>query len=133
MKTLIAKQKRLFVVLGLVLTVPVLLQTWWLTARVRGRLDAQIDLGRGHYAIHAYGLNLSRREYARIVKDRYGIETHVDAFYIVSELQIAFADSYDKLTTDAAKRRFGHDVSKECSEEARREWEIRRARMPGNK
>jgi hypothetical protein len=127
MKTFLVKHKRLFAVIGLVLLLPVLLQTWWLTAGTRGQLHARFDLWRGHFAIHTYGLNLSGREYARILKDRYGIATHVDALCIVSESQISYADSYNKLSTAAANRKFGRDIFKECSEEARREWESRRA------
>ena len=127
MNTFLAKHKRLFAVTGLVVLLPVLLQTWWLAAGTRGRLHARFDIWRGHYAIHAYGLRLSGREYARILKDRYGIETHVDALCIVSESQISYADSYNKLSTAAANRKFGHDVFEECSEEARRDWESHRA------
>ena len=99
---------------------------------IEGQLRARFDLWRGHYAIHTYGLNLSGREYARILKDRYGIETHVDALCIVSESQISYADSYNKLSTAAANRKFGHDVFKECSVEARHEWESRRAQSLGS-
>jgi len=127
MNTFLAKHKRFFTVIGLVLLLPVLLQTWWLTAGTRGQLRARFDLWRGHYAIHTYGLNLAGREYARILKDRYGVETHVDALCIVSESQRSYADSYNKLSTAAANRKFGHDVFKECSKEARHDWESRRA------
>jgi hypothetical protein len=133
MKTFLTKYKRLTLMVGLLFAVPLLLQAWWFTAGARGQLDAQFDLWRGHYAIHTYGLNVSGREYARLLKDRYGIETHVDAFCIVSKSQIAFANSYNKLSTDAANRRFGHDVFKECREAARLQWEVRRTRMLANK
>lgn len=127
MTTFVRKHRLLFALVGLAVLMPVLLEIFWLTAGARGRLQARYDLWRGHYAIHTYGLSLSGREYARILKDRYGIETHVDAFCIVSESQRAFADNYNKLSTAAAERKFGHDVFKECSEDARREWEARRA------
>jgi hypothetical protein len=132
MNTFLANHKRLFAIIALVLLLPVLLQTWWLTAGTRGQLRARFDLWRGHYAIHTYGLNLSGREYARILRARYGVETHVDALCIVSESQRSYADSYNKLSTTAANRKFGHDVFKECSEEARHEWESRRAQNLGS-
>lgn len=120
----------LFAVPGLLLLVLGTLEAWSLTAGPMGTLHARYDLWHGHYAIHTYGLNLWGREYARILKDRYGIETHIDAFCLVSESQIAFADSYNKLSTAAANRKFGHDIFKECGEEAEHEWEARRAQAP---
>jgi hypothetical protein len=131
MRTFLVNHKKLFSVLGLVLLLPVLAGAWSLTAGTRGRLNARFDLWQGRYAIHTYGLNLWGREYAGILKDRYGIETHVDALCIVSQSEIAYADSYNKLSTAAAKRRFGHDVFKECNEEARRNWELSRAQNVG--
>jgi hypothetical protein len=133
MNAFLIKHKRLFAVIGLALFLPVFLQTWWLTAGTRGQMRARFDLWRGHYAIHTYGLILPSREYARILKDRYGIETHIDALCIVSESQISYADSYNKLSTAAANRKFGHNVFKECYEDARREWEVRSAKSPKSK
>jgi hypothetical protein len=127
MKTFFAKHKRLFTVVGLILFLPFLVQTWWLTAGTRGQLHARFDLWRSHYAIHTYGLILEGREYARILKDRYGIETHDDALCIVSEAQISYANNYNKLSIAAADHKFGHDVFRECRQEARHEWESRRA------
>jgi hypothetical protein len=33
------------------------------------------------------------------------------------------ADSYNGVSTATANRKFGHDVFKECSEQARKNWE----------
>ena len=123
----------LFTIPGLLLLLLVMLEAWPLTAGPMGTLDARFDLWCGHYAIHTYGLNLWRREYARILKDRYGIKTHIDAFCLVSKSQNAFADSYNKLSTAAANRKFGHDIFNECGEEAEHEWEVRRAQALGTK
>jgi hypothetical protein len=131
MNTFLAKHKRLLAAIGLTLLLPVPLQTWWLNAGTRGTLHARFDLWRGHYAIHTYGLDLSGREYAQLLKARYGINTHVDALCIVSREEISYADSYNKLSTVAANHKFRHDVFKECYEESRREWEGRRKKTPG--
>jgi hypothetical protein len=132
MGTFFVKHKRLFERLGLVLLLPALLQAWWLTAGTRGRVDARFDLWRGHYAIHTYGLIVPAREYARMLKDRYGIETHVDALCIVSQSQRAYADGYNGLSTAVANRKFGRNVFKECYEEAMRDWEARKAQNLGS-
>lgn len=123
------KHRGLLVVALSVLLVPVMQEAWSLTAAARGTRLARHDLWRGHYAIHTYGLILGAPEYARLLKERYGIEIHVDALCIVSKSQIAFADHYNKLSSAAANHKFGHDVFKECSEEARREWKTRRAEL----
>jgi hypothetical protein len=127
MKNFLARRKSFFTVVVPVVALLVLVQPWSLTAGPRGKLHARFDLWRGHYAIHTYGLILESREYPRILKDRYGIETHVDALCIVSESQISYADSYNKLSIAAADHKFGHDVFEECRREARYEWESRRA------
>ena len=129
MRSIWHKHRRLLVAILSLILLAVMLEAWWLTAGARGTLLARFDLWRGHYAIHTYGLNLSGREFARMLRERYGIETHVDGFCLVSESEREFADSYNKLGTAAANQKFGHDVFKECSEEARREWEARRAQL----
>jgi hypothetical protein len=128
MNTFLVKHKW-FVGLVALAFLLLLLKTWWLTAETRGQLDARYDLWRGHYAVHTYGLDLSGGEYARILRDRYGIETHIDAFCVVSKEQISYADGYNKLSRAAANRKFGHDVFEECGQVALREWETRGAQI----
>jgi hypothetical protein len=114
-------------VIGVLVLLPALLQVWWLTAPTRGQLTAHFDVWRGHYVIQSYGLNISGREYASLLKERYGIETHTVALCIVSETVRSYADSYNKVSSAAANRKFGHDVFKECGGEARQNWERERA------
>ena len=123
--------KKLIAPAVLVILMAAVLEGWWLTAAARGTLLARFDVWRGHYAIHSYGLNVSGREFAKLLKERYGIGTQVDALCIVSVSERQFADSYNKVSTAAANRRFGHDVFKECNEEARREWEAKRVKFYG--
>jgi hypothetical protein len=104
------------------------LAVWVYTASSRGRLCARFDVWRGRYSVLAYGLPTTwRPEYARLVRERYGIEVHTIALCIVSETLMSYADSYNQVSVTAANRKFGHDVFKECAELARKNWELQRA------
>jgi hypothetical protein len=76
--------------------------------------------------MQTYGLNPWGREYARLLKARYGIETHVVALCIASETTLSYADSYNEVSKAAANSKFGHDVFKECYETAKKSWERQR-------
>jgi hypothetical protein len=90
------------------------------TAPIRGRLAAHFDVRRGHYVVLAYGLPPEwRPEYAQLLKERYGIDVRTVALCIISETLRSYADSYDKVSIAAVKRKFGHDVFEECAEVAR--------------
>ncbi len=123
MKAFLKKHKRAFTVFGLLLVLVCLLEIWWVTAGIRGTWEARFDIWRGHYAVQSYGLNVYGREYAQLLKERYGIRTHIVAFCLVSEDERAYADNYNKLSAAAAKQKFGHDVFTECFEDAKIMWE----------
>lgn len=73
-----------------------MLGTWSATASVRGRMAARFDLRRGRYKILSYGLPpLWLPEYARLLKERYGVELHPVAGCIVSKTLFSYVDSYD--------------------------------------
>jgi hypothetical protein len=85
-------------------------------------------VGHGHYKILAYGLPPGwRAEYARLLKEHYGIEMRIVALCIVSETLRSYVDSCDELSAAADNRKFGHDVFKECAEAARTNGERQRA------
>jgi len=97
---------------------------WSVTASARGELITRYDISRGHYEVQGYGLPVPwRPEYSRLLHERYGIEFRTVALCIVSTELVAYADSYNGMSTAAANRKFGHDVFKECAEEARKNWE----------
>jgi hypothetical protein len=74
-------------------------------------MAARYDVGHGHYRILAYGLPPGwRSEYARLLKERYGIEMRTVALCIVSETLRSYVDSYDEVSAAAANHKFGHDV-----------------------
>jgi hypothetical protein len=94
---------------------------WSLSAPVRGQLVARFDTAREHYELLGYGLpGPGRAEYARLLRERYGIEYRPVALCIVSPTVVAYVDNYNGVSTAAANRKFGHDVFKECAEEARK-------------
>jgi hypothetical protein len=85
----------------------------------QGRLQAHVDLAFGHYQLLAYGLSSGERdEYARLLHERYGIEFTEVAGCTVSESLVEYADAYDSVSEEAAKRRFGPDIFKKTGEEA---------------
>ena len=95
---------------------------------MRARMAARYDVRHGHYKILACGLPpIWNLEYVHLLKEKYGIEMHTVALCLVSETLRSYADSYDEVSAVAANRKFGHDVFKECAEEARKRRKSRRA------
>ena len=96
---------------------------WDASASLRGRLAARMDLARGRYAILAYGLPPGEsEEYARLLKERYGIEYRQVALCLVSPELVAYAGSYNKLSVAAAESRFHRGLFRETDEDAQRIW-----------
>lgn len=96
---------------------------WDATASARGRLMARFDLARGHYAILAYGLPPGGSdEYARLMKERYGIQRRQIALCIVSSSTMAYADSYNRLSVTAAQRKFGQGIFEQTWQDSQRMW-----------
>jgi len=84
---------------------------------------ARYDISRGHHDVLGYGLPVAwRPEYARLLQERYGVKFRPVAGCIVSTGLVAYVDSYNRVSTAAVNRKLGHDVFKECSDEARRKW-----------
>ena len=94
-----------------------------LTAALRGRVAAQVDIRRGQYQLLGYGLpSPSRPEYVRCLRERYNIRFRAVAGCIVSESLVSYVDAYDSAMVEAVNRTVEHDVFKECHEEAQRTW-----------
>lgn len=95
------------------------LGAWWLAAPVRGQVAARCDVWRGHYKVLTYGLPPSwHPKYARLLRERYGIELHTVAGCVVSTALVSYVDSYNAVSAAAVIHKFGHDVFRECEEEA---------------
>lgn len=96
---------------------------WQYTGAEQGRVRAKFDMWRGRYVVLTYGLPPpGRDEYARLLRQRYGIELRPVAACIVSERLVSYVNAYDEVSCPAANRRFGHDVFKECEERALQQW-----------
>ena len=96
---------------------------WDLSASARGHFAARIDVHRGRYQLLGYGLPTpSRPEYASCLCHRYNVGFRPVAGCLVSESLVSYVDAYDSVVVEATNRRLGHDVFKECSEEAETSW-----------
>ncbi len=85
---------------------------------LRGQLAARIDIKRGHYKELAWGMPVSGADkYARLLKERYGIDFHYIAFCTASKSERDYADAYDAVSMEAVRRKFGHEVFKETWDE----------------
>jgi|HubBroStandDraft_6_1064221.scaffolds.fasta_scaffold531820_3 hypothetical protein len=92
-------------------------------ASVRGQRAAQSDISRGRYAQLGYGLPTEwTPDYVRLLRERYGVEYRVVAGDVLSQSEAEYYGAYNAVTTDAANRRFAHDIFKECAEAARKNY-----------
>jgi hypothetical protein len=111
--------KKLVVGVGII----ILMATWWVAVPMRGGAAARIDLSRGRYKVLTYGLPVPWfSEYARLLRERYGIRVQAVAGCIVSEPLIRYVESYNRLVEEAAAKKFGRDVFKECAMDAQENW-----------
>jgi hypothetical protein len=128
MRTFLQRHKILMSVIGIIAILFAASQAWSLSAKQRGYWAARLDLRRGQYILLAYGLPWPwRPEYAKLFRERYGIEVRAVALCIVSETLRSYVDSYDEVIASATNQRFGHDVFKECAEAASKNWELQKA------
>src|SRR5579864_4780125 len=98
MRALVRRHKILTAVIGLFALLVALVEVWSVTAQMRGRIAAHFDVRHGHYKLLVYGLPPTwRSEYSRLLKERYGIETDIVAFCIVSDTLRSYANSYDEV------------------------------------
>ena len=106
---------------------------WGPFATIRGSLAARVDIHRGRYQVLGYGLpSPSRPEYARCLRERYGIEFRTVAGCIVSDSLISYVNGYHSVVAESTTQKFGHDVFEECAKEANKKWSERQARMIQN-
>jgi hypothetical protein len=97
---------------------------WWVSGGIRGQLVAHFDVARGHYEILSLGFPAPwRSEFARILRERYGIEQRVVAGCMVTPPLLAYTEGYNRVSMTAANRKFGRDVFKESAVDAM--WRMR--------
>ena len=124
MKDFVRNHRKLATIIGVVIVV---VAAWILsdaTAFIRGESLARFDVARGRYLELGYGLPAPWvPEYARLLRERYGVEHRAVAGCLVSKSLISFVRAYNSVSTAAAKRRFGHDIFQESCNDAKRSWE----------
>jgi hypothetical protein len=91
---------------------------WWPIPSIHGHLDAMYDVAHGHYKELGYGHPFrGANQYAQLLKARYRIEFYYVGFCTASASTRSYADAYDEVSMAAAKRKFGHDIFRETSDE----------------
>lgn len=101
-----------------------LVVVWSETASIRGRSAARFDVWRGNYKLLMYGLPPAwRTDFVHLLKERYGIDASTVAFCLVSHELVSYVDNYNTISFAAANKKFGHDIFRECAEEAESNWE----------
>lgn len=117
------RRGRLARVTVLMLTLLLATVLWAVSGSLRGRIAAHYDIARGHYYLLAYGLpTASRPEYARLLRERYGVEFRAVAGCVVTPTLVDYVDGYDSVSMTAVNRKFGRDVFKETMAEADQSW-----------
>ena len=107
-------------------------QTNAIKDRIRGSLAASRDVARGHYyEMSPPGFSDSdglyfHREYARLLKARYGIEERSQSVppmpwegCVMWNSSTPYTEGYNAVSRAAANRKFGRDVFKESMDAAR--------------
>jgi hypothetical protein len=106
-----------------ILAVPAAFWGWEATAFPRGQFAAWRDVRHGKYQELTYGLKVQWFPYyAILLQARYRIEVRCLASRLVPNGIVSYAAGYNAVSVPAAKRRFGHDVFRECRDEARGDW-----------
>lgn len=105
-------------------------QLWDASASVRGRLAARRDVGHGNVKLLTYGLPVRwMPDYSGLLEGRYGVKVQPVAGCVVTDSLVAYVDAYDRVSTAAANRKFGHDIFAEASRDAERLSAERIARL----
>jgi hypothetical protein len=94
---------------------------WFVAAYPRGAVAAYLEHTRGHREVKTFGYPPpERREYARLLRERYGVEVNVVAGCVVTEELVQYVKGYNAVSKWLLKEEFGRDIFAECWEEARR-------------
>lgn len=91
-----------------------------LPGRDRGKAAAEINVRGGKLTILTYGMpSKGYRRYWQLLHERYGIEVKPVAGCVVSEDLMDFANAFNDVTIEAARRKYGRDVVAEVYQETR--------------
>jgi len=102
---------------------------WAKSELIHGWLAACLDIAHGHYLI----LNPRyigqppawNSEYVRLLKERYGVEDR-DLWVCIEDCgwMFDYIDGYNTISISVIKRKFGHDIFRETTGEAQRNWDL---------
>jgi hypothetical protein len=113
-------RRRLLVVGGVAAALAV---AWWLTPYPRGALAAWADHARGHLEVKVYGEPCPwDHAYARLLKERYGVEFNRVAYCVVTPGLVSYVRGYNSISVPRLNGRFGRDIFGECAAEAEAAW-----------
>jgi hypothetical protein len=91
------------------------------SATSKGKADAKSDLAAGKLAIETAGMPAPwRSTYARLLRERHGIEILEVAGCIVDEGTMQHINAYNGVMKAEISRRFGADTLEKTAEEAQR-------------
>jgi hypothetical protein len=98
---------------------------WCYSASPRGMIAAWVDGARGHNEVKTYGLPMGwDGEYARLLREKYGVEVNWVAGCVVTRDLVEYVDGYNSVATARIEAEYGKDIFAECTEEARAAWEL---------
>lgn len=107
-----------------VVALVILAAGWWFSAYPRGMIAAWADDARGHYEVKVFGLPPPWvGEFARLVRERYGVEVNPVAGCIVTQDLVWYVDGYNSISLPRIRARFAKDIFAECVADARAAWE----------
>ena len=96
-----------------------------------GSPEAEHDISQGHLELRTFGLPAPWEvEYARLLKERHGIELNAVAGCVVTEDLMRDVERYNAVMEVEIKQRFGSDVLDRVAEDARQNWDKQHADAP---
>ena len=100
---------------------------WAPIPSIRGTIEARIDVKHSRYKELGYGLPVAwRPRYETLLRQRYGVEFEAVSGCIVWKSLEDYVASYNQVSMTAANLKYGRDIFKEVSDEAKNDWERQR-------
>jgi len=104
-------------------------QRYSLRAYQAGHEDAGKDVREGRLIIESFGLPPPwDADYAKLLKERYGIELRAVAGCVVDDNIVGHRKGYNEVSEAEIQRRFGSDILEKTQLEAKKHWEDNHAK-----
>ena len=105
------------------IAIPAAIALWLAASPARGYIVAQYDTMTGHYEVQSFGLPAEWRPiYARILKNKYGVQHRVVAGCEVTPWLVGYVRAYNQVSKEKINRKYGRDIFKECAALAEAEY-----------